>query len=459
MQRRLYRPGQRDVLPDMRLGSVVRMGVVSGWFGMASVLLGACGGSSGGDSPGSKPFQPPSKLMCTPGSSCTCATGRSGTTTCVGDQAMCECEECADITLKDAPRVTACAGEPFGTWRLTALEGGRSQLTLTVGGQAAGSCDMMMTRVGTEVPRVLMALHEGGAAEYFSESGPLSLEYRESCVTSKAPALFCGSSAWTGVSGCKVDCDTCRCQTTTASTNTSDGSWQRTQEALTIAPFGTASAFAYCAAEKKLSVSAEGIYLEFERVSELDAATACAARTAETCLVGQSNCALGACTGGPNCALWKSEGSCLTNSGCSWDADACVGDGAQSCRLQDYGVVPGCGLTTEVLTCQGTPLACAGRAPEECTGACTLNQTGRCTGGTLSCENFIDCPSQCDADCLGAVDCSVFDKLSCPQKDLDYYGIACAWEDPGCSGEPTPCAELSSDQCASVAGCTLAATP
>jgi hypothetical protein len=377
---------------------------------------------------------------------------------------MCECEPCPGLDVTDAPSVSGCGGEPFGSWQLTQVEWGRSQLELSVAGQAAGSCDIMTKQVGDQPPRVLMSLYEGGAAEYFSETSKTTVSWSESCVTSKVSQFGCGSKAWSGVSECKVDCDTCTCNSFSAASNVEQATWQRTQEALTLELFGRAMEFAYCVSGDKVELSAPGAYLVFERITKLAKPADCSDRTAMSCLAGEpQTCELGACTGGPSCEAAFSEGTCLTTSGCSWDAAACTGLAQAECHLADFGVVPGCELTNKPVTCQGTVLACDDRAGL-CNGGCTLNDKGRCTGGPLQCESFLVCPFECDLEydysCSGGQFlCAGLNEYACEDTAEDYDGEACTWQPAFCEGTATPCKDVPTDECNLVPGCALAVAP
>jgi hypothetical protein len=452
----------------MNVGTVVRVG--AGLLGLAAALLfPACGNSKNGSmADPSSGGNGPSINTCHSGEKCSCGAGRVGTVACEGSVGACECEPCPALEVADAPAITPCGGEPFGSWRLTQVEWGRSELSLTSRGESVGSCDMMTKPVGTKPPRLLMSLYEGGDAEYFSERSEVAVSWSESCVTSKVSEFSCGSKAWTGVSACKVDCDTCNCSTSTAAFSEDEGEWGRTQEGLLIPIFGQGGPWAYCVTGDELELSSEVAHLVFERITRFTRPAACSARTAKNCAVGvPTTCWLGACVGGPSCEDASSEGSCLTNSGCSWDADACVGTAAEECQLGDLGVVPGCELTNKSVSCHGTAPQCEGRTADECGGGCTFNDDGRCTG-TLRCENFDYCPiEQCepgpDGDICakdGPFECSALSATECDSIALDYYGDeSCSWEAAFCEGAPVACEDLPNDECDYAAGCALAEDP
>jgi hypothetical protein len=453
----------------MAVRLVVRANILAGLVGLtAALFLGACGNDSRGPSntrSDSDQGDEPTVRECTAGLSCACGQGQPGSTVCEAGFSRCECEPCPGLEVSDAPSVNGCGGEPFGNWRLTHVEWGRSQLQLSVFGDPVGSCDMMMTAVGDEPPRLLMSLYEGGRAEYFSESAPVKISYSESCVTSKVSQFTCGADTWQGVSNCNVDCDICTCDSYTGSTEAEDGTWARTQEELSLQLFGKASSFAYCATDNQLELSTPGAHFVFERVTKLSKPLACAERSATTCLTGEpGTCQLGACEGGPTCAGADSEGVCLTLSGCTWDASACWGLEQQICRLADFGVVPGCEITNEAVTCQGTATACDQRNVGECYGGCTVNEAGRCTGGPLQCEKFSVCPSACDEEydyscSAGTFACAGLARYACEDTADDYDGEACTWHPSFCEGVTTPCDDLSADECNFVPGCSLVTAP
>lgn len=450
--------------------------MVKSWFGgvlsgaVAMALLGACGDASPArkDTPPEEDPNPPVYLppvmTCIPGQSCSCSGAQTGTTTCEGGVSACSCMACAPLQTHQAPVVTSCGGEPFGTWQLTKMDLGVTPLQLSRGGSVLGSCDTMVELKG-DVPRVLMTLEDGGSARYFAEGAPSTQSWSERCVTSKIPEFSCGSSAWTGVYNCKVDCDTCRCDSSLDANTDDSGSWQRTAETLVLAPSGNAVTLDYCVEGNLLKLSSTGTYLEFERVHTVSNPAPCAGRTAETCISGEG-CSLGACIGAPSCTSAGSEGTCLTQQGCSWDAAQCRGQAQQTCGLADFGVVPGCDFSEQEMTCAGTTKPCAQLDVGTCEQqkGCTLNETGRCKGPTLPCEDFFSCPiGMCQfigSQCVGSTSCSSFSgEESCAYTSEIYADGICTWEASWCAGSPQPCAMYSQQECATVPGCQLMAAP
>ncbi|HKO46742.1 MAG TPA: hypothetical protein VJV79_03415 [Polyangiaceae bacterium] len=118
----------------------------------------------------------------------------------------------------------ACGGAPFGVWRLTKLELGRTELQISVAGTPRGSCDVMLD-TPDKTPRVLMNLKDGGGAEYDADTVPIQAHWSNSCVTSKSTPLSCCSDAWTGVSNCAVSCDICSCNSTLGKSAGGDTGW------------------------------------------------------------------------------------------------------------------------------------------------------------------------------------------------------------------------------------------
>jgi hypothetical protein len=141
---------------------------------------------------------------------------------------------------------------------------------------------------------------------------------------------------------CNLNCGICSCESTWGDHIDENGSWAVTASALTLELTGKATDFAYCVEGNTLNVSAIDVRMTFERVYLSSNPMACAGRGPAECTAG-SGCTSGVCVGGPEC-LATSEGSCLTNPGCSWDSAACTGEAQAGCALGDYGVVPGCEL-------------------------------------------------------------------------------------------------------------------
>lgn len=437
-----------------------------GRLGAGVVLLLVAGCSSGShdsdSTPPSGPFTSPG-AQCEPGATCACNPGATGVTVCDGDESHCECTQCPALEVHDAPTVKGCGGEPFGTWRLTKMELGTSRLTLSSFGMPVGDCDLL-TELKAEVPTALMTLSDGGDAEYFAVGTPTQVAWTESCVTSKVSQFSCGAKVWTGVSNCELTCDTCRCDSSLASFEDDDGSWERTASTLTLAPWGQSTSFDYCLKDNVLELSTEGAYLTYELVNTLSLPKPCAGRSAAQCMAGEG-CFLGACVGADDCVLADYEGECLTLKGCSWDTDACHGEGQLDCALGDFGKVPGCEFTDKPMICAGKPPSCSTLDAASCEGVagCTVKKTGRCSGPSLPCEDFLSCPigyCQYNEDCSGVTSCSAFKaEYQCADANDNLPEPACQWEDSWCEGEPVSCDQYSPEDCATVSGCELVPAP
>jgi hypothetical protein len=367
--------------------------------------------------------------------------------------------------LPQATVSDACGGEPFGLWRLTKLEFGAQPLELSVNNAPVGSCPAVFSEI-EEVPRMLVSLEDGGIAQYSTEAIPLQQSWSNGCVTSKISEFSCGSSSWTNATDCKLDCDICTCDTSLFAHIEDEGAWERSESTLTIAPWGNPAAFDYCVEGNRMELSTEGAYLEFERVYSLSAPTPCADRAPEECVLGGS-CQRGACVGDGECPSATTEGDCLTQQGCSWDAAVCHGAGGEQCGIGEYDVTPGCELTDEAPTCTGGATACDALVAETCGQAqgCVLNTAGRCNGFALACSLFDACPDDeygCTYDeqsgaCSGETSCDAFSASQdlCDEVNGSYSGSPCIWEESFCEGTATPCAELSPEACASQPGCQL----
>ncbi len=439
--------------------------IKAAWCGVAVALLGACGDSSSTPEEQQGPEPTPN---CTEGAPCTCESGSEGTVLCGENGAWsCDCPECPALELPQATAGDDCGGEPFGLWRLVKLEFGAQPLELSVNNAPVGTCQAAFSEI-EEVPRMLISLEDGGTAQYFTEELPLQQSWSNGCVTSKVWQFSCGSSAWTNVSECKLDCDICTCDTSLFAHVEDEGTWERTESTLTVAPWGNPAAFDYCVEGRRMTLSAEGAYFEFERVYVTSAPTPCAERAPEECVAGGS-CQRGACVGDGACPDAATEGECLTQEGCSWDAAACHGFEGEQCGIGDFDVVPGCELTDEAPTCTGEPVACETREAAACAQVqgCSLNAQGRCTGFALACSLFDECPEDeygCSYDeqsgaCSGETSCSAFSESesACDEANAYYSGTPCIWEESFCEGTATPCADVPIEACASQPGCQLEA--
>lgn len=397
--------------------------VVLAWMAILPVLV-ACGADAQ-DKPAS-PLVPRDPLAsdCKAGEPCACANG-GGVTTCSGGIEACACPACPGLQFPKAHAFHGCGGDPTGTWRLKELQLAPGSLTLKSGGSSVGTCDTLQELVGP-VPKALMLLTgsgNSGAAQYYADAARVKQSWSESCVISKVSQFTCGSSYWTGVSNCKLACDICACDNPTigsAATSAAPSSWQRTDTTLTVSPWGEPLSADYCVSAERLDLATEdGSYVGYERVYTRAAP-------------------------GP-------------------------------CELKDFGVVPGCDLSTSPPTCVGQAQTC-GDPTRTCEAqdawtckdvpGCTLNTKGRCGGPTLKCSDFIGCPfmycNDTGAECLGTTSCGAFTNTE------DCFAIGrtnhpdkpCEWEPSFCEGSPTTCVEMACgdvapDACDAVPGCHL----
>jgi hypothetical protein len=430
--------------------------------GVASALLVACVSHRTENQSGPSTTSSEPEPKCVEGTTCACELpGQKGTVACDATGRRCECEACEPFQTKDTPSVTSCDGAPVGTWRLMEARWGTAQLHVGDETGTKGACDLNYTPLSDEPPRMLMRLHEGGKAEYFSESTPMRVAYEETCATDKSSVATCGAA---GGTNCSLDCNVCSCDATVTGVDIPDGNWSRTSEVIALGVFEKAPRFTYCATDDKLELSALGLYLAFERVVELSKPAPCSDRLPDECAVSESStCSLGACVGADKCVAADLEGDCLTLQGCQWREDRCRGESQVGCALAEYGVVPGCELTNRPVACEGTPEPCDGRSYAACLGGCTMNEKGRCTG-TLQCEKFLVCPiSGCEPE-PDFVKCKP-GKFSCANMGLESTcndvvktydaDVACSWDSSFCEGAPSTCADLPAEQCDLVPGCRL----
>jgi len=320
------------------------------------------------------------------------------------------------------------------------------------------------TQLTGELPNLLMTLSEGGVAKYFAPNAVAKVSWNDSCVTSKVSTFGCQSQTWTNGYNCALSCDICSCDSNLTAVSNEGSSWQRTASTLTLAPWGKDISFDYCLKDNVLQLSSEGMFLAYEPVNTLSAPKPCAGRSAAECITGEG-CSLGACVGGAACEQVGSEGSCLTLKGCSWNAQQCQGRGQVGCSLADFGKVPGCEFVDKPLICTGNQPACSTRSLASCAGTgCKLNETGRCSGPALPCEDFFACPDgYCQFEnsvCSGVTSCSAYkSKEQCGYPNSNLPEPRCQWEASWCEGEPLPCERFSQQECASNEGCQLTPAP
>jgi hypothetical protein len=362
-----------------------------------------------------------------------------------------------------APVVEGCSGYPFGTWKLKHVDVEATPLEITVDGASRGQCPRTFT-LAEEPARLIMTLHESGVADYESEILPVKMSYSESCVVSKVAAFSCGSEAWTGVSNCHVACDTCFCDTTTGAAHTAQGMWTRTEQSLRLDLIGDgAEDYAYCMSGDELQLSAPGVRLVYARFNQLAKPVPCSSRSAAECVASEADtCTLGACVGDASCSAAPSEETCLAAGGCAWDDATCSGKAPADCKLADYGVVPGCGLTSE---CRGTPEPCADRVGS-CRAGCNTRIEGHCSGGPLKCASYSFCPSRCLSQLIeypcanGEIACDELTRVDCESTAINYTLEPCHWTTlTQCEGAPEPCESVPLEECNGIPGCFLATKP
>jgi len=409
------------------------------------------------DAPSTEPRHPP--VPCTEGKECECMPGQPGSVSCASGFAACQCEACPPLEVHDVAKIDACGGAPFGVWRLTELEVGRTQFVVSVAGELPGTCDVRLD-TPNETPRVLMNLKDGGAAEYDTEAVATQAHWSNNCITSKSEQLSCGSKGWTGVSNCALSCDICTCDTTLGTAADEDVGWLRSASTLTVAPLGKSTEFDYCVQDSKLTLTSAALSLEFEQVFTVDTPAPCEKRSPKQCTLGKG-CTLGLCEGSSTCAQQDFEAECLTNKGCTWNATACAGV-PLSCTLADFETVPGCDIVDHPMSCVGTPPACSTLDVATCANrpGCKVNDTGRCNGPSIPCGDFIDCPGvtclDAAAGCLGVFSCAAFNEdYQCNDTNENIRNNPCKWEPSWCEGDAEPCASYSQRSCSDHPGCHL----
>lgn len=150
--------------------------------------------------------------------------------------------------------------------------------------------------------------------------------------------------------------------------------------------------------------------------------------------------------------------ACTTGSTGQCDGYACVGGTCLSSCTQDSDCDSAHGCNAGVcMQCTGTAMGCAQQSGCNVPGC---SNAGSCGGGDIDCQIFDDEQTSCeqipgcaydttDDACTGGSNCGNLDQAACL-----VASVACNYSS-GCGGTPTPCGQLSVNQCSAVAGCSL----
>jgi hypothetical protein len=126
-----------------------------------------------------------------------------------------------------------------------------------------------------------------------------------------------------------------------------------------------------------------------------------------------------------------------------------------SCKLADYGVLPGCDFASKSTVCAGTAQPCSEYSGYDCTEpGCTPVEV--CEGRDWNCADYCTPGLGCtmmDGGCVGTASCSAINV----QSICSGYGD-CSWN-PHCTGTPPPCSSYALDECSHHPGCSYPTKP
>jgi hypothetical protein len=417
---------------------------------------------------------------CNPGSECFCSDGRRGTNRCETGSAVCSCDGCPPLNLApQEPGVfSACGGFPAGRWRAKRVALGPLTASITAKQGAfpvgVGECPVEIPQPSGEYD-LRLELFEGGAANVAFEA-TLAFNLAESCVSLKAPFPACQPGIDTGttfyslhvpgfsaVGSCKsLACGICSCSS--GAVLVDNGRWSRSGTTLTVVTNPgsgeVTESYEYCVQGDTMTLrNSFGFVIEMERSITSGTPAPCANRSEEQCALG-GGCALGVCVGNATCSSAESEAGCSTLSGCSWASEQCGGTAPAACKLEDFGVVPGCTIGSGKASCVGDPGPCTAKTEADCLKTPGCQRTPGCIGGTFSCGRYTGACSFCNAKvgcscnvgyCEGSATCEAQQLSECEAAD------GCSWVE--CQGTPTPCAQFDELTCGNVSGCRLQMPP
>jgi hypothetical protein len=195
----------------------------------------------------------------------------------------------------------------------------------------------------------LWTFESGGVGWSGGSSGKTSYKLDAQCVRRAYPTSSAAEACTHSGAGCGLgECGLCVCSSEGSSSG-SDLEWSLTGMQLDIEfkadnlADDTVS-YDYCAEGDKLTLRGQtsGVVSTYERAYVSGTPAPCPGRAPEACT---GACTLSVCVGPNSCGRYTDESSCRAQQGCNWDPDACLG--VAQCRYQDYGVEPGCVISTE----------------------------------------------------------------------------------------------------------------
>jgi len=165
---------------------------------------------------------------CIEGQSCYCAGGLAGT--CASGTCRCttDTSNCPAFAANVAPTFDACGGEPFGTWKATAVDA--SVPKLWVNGLLDSVPCPFATSEASPLPSFQLRLADGGTGDVYTDGTKLTGDIQMWCAAQVAGnSAACGdlSDSATGFYCKSTDCDRCRCTGRTPASSESI-KWTRT---------------------------------------------------------------------------------------------------------------------------------------------------------------------------------------------------------------------------------------
>jgi len=368
----------------------------------------------------------------------------------------------------------ACAGEPFGLWRISDLEWEARAVTFTRPSPAfIGRTDVIDCPASVLDPQLpeqlILELADGGSGRMYRTAAGHTHQYADSCAT---PFLGkpCEQHAEPGQ--CSRNCDACTCRFSPMLRVEANGDleWQVVDSVLTLSPeLNPDQVFDYCVNGDQLRLlDASGATLTLTRAFAISNPTRCEDRTLETCELGEGpnrGCRVGACVGAAGCDGASREEDCANRQGCAWDDSVCAGDPGPGCDLGQLDLTPGCELVDAQPRCVGTRTPCHDVPAEACEASDGCSFGPGCDGGAVDCGALSGACSLCDqvmgctecssgmSTCGGAATC--LDQSTQPACEaVESLGMGrCQWVDAICRGAARPCEELGVDVCADAVGC------
>lgn len=335
-------------------------------------------------------------------------------------------------------KFTTCAGNVFGDWLLDSANfelaplSFRNELNQTLGG-----CPAQLLNAPKSYD-VRLAIPLTGLTRFSLSKLAVDARFESECGE-RALDVPCGQTRLGGGTSCsEVGCGICECNTGWPALADEGAVLDLDNTTLSLRSDFTSTAqllaqFDYCAAGERLTLHATGLEFSLRRVAFAGKAVECSKRSLAEC------------------------DSDVTG-GCQVVGTACSGT-AISCRIQDYGVVPGCVVYEAGAVCASAtaePKTCADFAGAGCVAQAGCKLANVCSGPALDCETNWIATASCDTDvgcvktstsCFGTGDCA-----KQKTQNLCKPSHQCEWI-TDCVGTLTPCSDFSLTDCEDHAGC------